>query len=251
MDSLLSLLNVSLNYHTKQKETLAVKDLSFDVSSGEFAAIIGPSGCGKTSILSLIAGLIKGYGGDVFFDGEKLLKPSEKIGYMLQRDELFPWLTISENVYLPLKIKRLYNKENKDLADELIKKYGLIDFCDFYPNQLSGGMRQRAALIRTLAASPELLLLDEPFSALDYQTRLVVCNDVHGIIKSENKTALLVTHDISEAVSLSDKIIVLTQRPAKVKNCYILDFDKDLTPIERRESDRFSQWFETLWRDLN
>ncbi len=251
MDNLLELQGVCLTYHTKNKETPAIKDLTFSVKRGEFTAIIGPSGCGKTSIMTLISGLMPASGGKIIIDGEPVVKPSDKIGYMLQKDELFPWLTIMKNVMLPLEIKKKSNDKAKEYVTTLLEKYGLKEFADYYPNQLSGGMRQRAALIRTLAASPELLLLDEPFSALDYQTRLSVCNDVHKIIKTEGKTALLVTHDISEALSLADKIVVLTDRPSRVKNSYELDFDKELSPLKRRENKEFSQWFETLWRQLN
>ena len=251
MKNLLKFEKVSLTYYTKTNETLAIKDLSFNINQGEFVAIIGPSGCGKTSILSLTAGLLKLSGGNITLYNKPITKPDDKIAYMLQKDHLFPWLTIEKNIRLPLKIKGKLNEESIIYANNLIKKYGLEDFRRYYPDQLSGGMRQRAALIRTLCAKPDLLLLDEPFSALDYQTRLYVCEDVYKIIRSENKTALLVTHDISEAISLADKIIVLTKRPATVKNEHQIDFDKSQTPITRREDKRFSLWFEKLWGELN
>ena len=251
MDGILSLNNVGLIYHTKHNETVAVKDLSFTVENGSFVAIIGPSGCGKTSILSLISGLIKKSAGSVELNGEEVLSPNDGIGYMLQKDQLFPWLTIEKNIFLPLEIKKKLNADTKNYVYGLIEKYGLKDFKKYYPNELSGGMRQRVALIRTLSSSPSLLLLDEPFSALDYQTRLAVCDDVHNIIKTEKKTALLVTHDISEAISLSDKVIVLTSRPAKVKSEYEMNFERALSPLQRREDKAFSVWFETLWRELN
>ncbi len=251
MEPLLELKNVALTYHTKTDETLAVSGLSFSVYKNQFVALIGPSGCGKTSILSLISGLLKISEGSVKLNGKEILKPNDGIGYMLQKDQLFTWLTIEQNARLPLIIKNIKTQKNVDYINDLLKKYGLWEFRKYYPDQLSGGMRQRVALIRTLSSKPELLLLDEPFSALDYQTRITVCDDVLNMIKAENKTAILVTHDISEAISLSDVIIVLTKRPAKVKAIYTLDFDKSLSPLNRREDKKFSTWFELLWKELN
>ena len=251
MDDILKFDNVCLKYQTESGETLAIKDLSFSVKYGEFVSIVGPSGCGKTTILSLIAGLIKASNGKILYKGSELNKIFENIGYMLQRDELFPWRTIEKNVFLPLEIKKINTPENKKRTIELVEKYGLKDFLKSYPSQLSGGMRQRVALIRTLSFSPDLLLLDEPFSALDAQTRLKVCNDVHKIITLENKTAILVTHDIAEAISVSDRIIVLTKRPATVYKEHRLSFDKNLSPLKRREEKEFSMLFDKLWRELN
>ena len=251
MESLLTINGVKLIYHSKTTETLAVADLSFNVAKGQFVALIGPSGCGKTRILSLIAGLMPPSSGDIILNGKKVVRPDDKIGYMLQKDQLFPWLTIEDNVLLPLKIKKKLNDKTRKFAFDLIEKYKLKEFVKYYPKQLSGGMRQRVALIRTLSSCPELLLLDEPFSALDYQTRLSVCDDVFSIIKSENKTALLVTHDISEAISVADKIIVLSKRPTKVKAEHEIYFENAFTPLKRRENKKFSYWFEVLWRELN
>ena len=232
-----------MHYHTKQGETVAVQNLNFSVSEGQFAAVIGPSGCGKTTLLSLAAGLLKPTEGEVKNSGVRF-------GYMLQKDELFPWRTIEKNITLPLAIRKADTAESRERALSLAVKYGLGDFLKHYPDQLSGGMRQRAALIRTLASAPELLLLDEPFSALDYQTRLSVCNDVYCIIKGEKKTAILVTHDISEAISLADRIIVLSKRPATVLFVHDIDFG-GIAPLKRRESPQFSVWFEKLWKELN
>ena len=252
MNTILNIEKISLSYHTKQGEIQAIKNISFDVSDGEFIAIVGSSGCGKTSILSIIAGLLKPSDGKVFLFGKQIEKPTQSIGYMLQKDQLFPWRTIENNTMLPLEIHGIKNDESKKKAVEsLLKKYGLWEFRKSYPNQLSGGMRQRVALIRTLASSPKLLLLDEPFSALDYQTRLAVCDDVYSIIKREKKTAILVTHDISEAIALADRIIVLTNRPSKILNIHYIDTDKTISPLKRRESKDFSSWFERLWRELN
>ncbi|MBO5067440.1 MAG: ABC transporter ATP-binding protein [Clostridia bacterium] len=250
MKKLLEFINVSLTYQTLTDEITAIDGLSFNCHDGEFVSIIGPSGCGKTTILSLIAGLIKPSNGKILLDGESVIKPGNNLGYMLQKDQLFPWRTIEKNIFLPLEIKGKLSEENKNFALSLLEKYGLIDFRKNYPEQLSGGMRQRVALIRTLVSNPKLLLLDEPFSALDYQTRLAVCDDVYSIIKAEGKTAVLVTHDISEAISMSDKIIVLTDRPAKVKSIFKPKLDGS-TPIRRRESKDFGLLFEQIWRELN
>lgn len=251
MKTLLEITNLSLFYQTETAEIKAVDSLNLSVTSGEFVAIIGRSGCGKTSILSVIAGLLP-YEGEVKVLGKKVDSPGKNVGYMLQRDELFEWLTVEENVYLPLKIRR--QKKRKDLienVENLTAKYGLKGFMKRYPSELSGGMRQRAALIRTLVCAPELLLLDEPFSALDYQTRLAVCDDVYAIIKNENKTAILVTHDISEAISVADRIVILSARPAKITAIHDMPFDKSLPPLRRRECPEFAGIFEQVWRDLN
>lgn len=247
---LLEFKDVSLTYHTKTGETLAAEHMSFSVSEGEFVAVIGPSGCGKTTVLSLAAGLLKPSSGEVLVYGKPPARGAEYLGYMLQKDELFPWRSVESNIVLPLEIKRMNTPERRKRALALAEKYGLGGFLKHLPDQLSGGMRQRAALIRTLAADPELLLLDEPFSALDYQTRLSVCDDVYNIIRSEKKTAILVTHDISEAISVADRILVLSARPARVVAAHKLGFGSTV-PLKRRESPQFSGWFETLWRELN
>ena len=251
MEELLKLDNVSLTYQSETGETEAVKNLSFTVNKGQFIAIIGPSGCGKTTVLSLIDGLIKPTSGKIFFKGSEHVSTTKHIGYMLQRDELFAWRTIENNVFLPLEIKKINNKKNKEYAKNLIEKYGLGDFKKAYPSELSGGMRQRVALIRTLVFNPEILLLDEPFSALDYQTRLNVCNDVYSIISKENKTAILVTHDISEAISMADEVLVLSKRPATILARHVLDLDKSKSPLARREDKNFAKWFDLLWKELN
>lgn len=242
MKEVLRFENVSMHYHSRQGETVAVKDLSLHVEEGEFVAIIGPSGCGKTTLLSLAAGLLQPTSGKVISHGT--------FGYMLQKDELFPWRTIEKNIFLPLEIKGRDTPSQRTRALALAEKYGLKQFLKSYPNALSGGMRQRAALIRTLSVDPNILLLDEPFSALDYQTRLSVCDDVYKIIRTEKKTALLITHDISEAISVADRILVLSQRPATVVAEHALDFTES-EPLRRRESKAFSAWFELLWKELN
>ncbi len=251
MDGILKIENVSLNYQSEIAETLAIKNINMTVKDGEFIAIIGPSGCGKTTLLSIIAGLMKPTTGKITLKGEQILKPSKNIGYMLQRDELFPWRTIEKNALLPLEIKKIKDQSYKNSVFNLLEKYGLKDFLKAYPQEISGGMRQRVALIRTLASNPDLLLLDEPFSALDYQTRIAVCDDVYKIITMEHKTAILVTHDISEAISMADRVIVLSERPATIFNEHEYSPDKNILPLKRREEKDFGKKFETLWRELN
>lgn len=241
--------DVRLTYHTAAGETTAAEHLTFSVGAGEFIAVIGPSGCGKTTLLSLAAGLLAPSAGQVRMHGAPV-RCGRGVGYMLQKDELFPWRTVEENIVLPLEIAGQNTPQQRKRALELAEKYGLGGFLKHGPDQLSGGMRQRAALIRTLAARPQLLLLDEPFSALDYQTRLSVCDDVYNIIRAENKTALLVTHDISEAISVADRVLVLTARPARVAAAHALGFG-GAVPLERRKDARFARWFDVLWQELN
>ena len=250
MNTILTLENISLTYQTLKSETEAIKNINFSVDTGEFVSIVGPSGCGKTTILSLISGLLSASSGKIFLDGEEINKISTNVGYMFQRDNLFEWLTVNQNILLGPKINHKKNCLPEEKLNDLINNYGLSGFEKAKPNELSGGMRQRVSLIRTLALNPKLLLLDEPFSALDYQTRLSVQNDIHSIIKSEGKTAILVTHDISEAVVMSDKIIILTKRPGSIKKIINLEFDKALTPMQRRDSPLFNQYFKTLWEEL-
>lgn len=244
--------NISLNYHTMSGETKALSKMTFDVYKNEFLTIVGPSGCGKSTMLSIIAGLTEKSGGEVLMPGSKNQDITELIGYMFQRDELFPWRTILENIFLGLETKHNLNKKTKNHAVNLMKKYGLWDFAQHYPNELSGGMRQKAALIRTLATDPEILLLDEPFSALDHQTRLMISGEVHKIIRNENKTAILISHDISEAINLSDRIIIFSKRPSHVKRTLNLDENFLGIPIsEKRKSPFFGEYFDTVWSELN
>ncbi|MGN1222975.1 MAG: ABC transporter ATP-binding protein [Christensenellales bacterium] len=257
-ERLLQIKNLTLNYHSKSGETQALKNISFDVFNGEFIAIVGPSGCGKTTLLNAIGGLIKKSNGQILLDGSEILSDknskTREIGYMFQKDHLFEWRTILENVKLGLEFDKNLTKDNKKEKEEyilnLLKKYGLYDFRNKYPRELSGGMRQRASLIRTLALNPKILLLDEPFSALDFQTRLNVCDDVSSIISKENKTAILVTHDISEAISLADRIIILSKRPAEIKKIVKIDLKESGLPLKRRENKNFSKYFEEIWRSI-
>ena len=243
--------NAALTYQSSDGEVAALQDISLDMEEGELCSIVGPSGCGKSTLLGAIAGLEQLDSGSILIDGEEVHGPSSRIGLMPQRDQLFEWKTIAENVMLGLQIRRQDTPQNRSRVADLLARYGLTDFARKRPGQLSGGMRQRCALIRTLAIEPRILLLDEPFSALDYQTRLAVSADIHAILRREHKTALLVTHDIAEAVSLSDRIFVLSRRPAVVKCVHDLRPLKELTPLQRRDHPSFHIHFNTIWKELD
>ena len=243
--NILNIKNLSKTYHSISGETNALNNINFTVDKEDFIGIIGPSGCGKSTILNIISKL------DTDYKGKIVLKDNVKVAYMLQEDALFSWLTILDNVLLGLKIKKELNNDNKKYVICLLKKYGLYDFKDKYPTSLSGGMKQRVALIRTLAIKPDILLLDEPFSALDYQTRLKVSDDVFKIIKEEKKTVLMVTHDISEAISMCNKIIVLSKRPSTIKSIYNIELENSSTPIKNRESPNFQYYFKQIWKDID
>jgi NitT/TauT family transport system ATP-binding protein len=243
--------NLSMKYHSLNGEVMALEDINLTVDEGEFVSIVGPSGCGKSTLLSLFAGLLFPSEGRVIVGGRQVTGPSSQVGYMLQKDHLFEWRTILENVVLGLEITKTLNSESRNYVSRLLETYGLADFKNKYPNQLSGGMRQRAALIRTLATNPQILLLDEAFSALDYQTRLVVEEDIYSIIKKENKTAVLVTHDIAESISMADRVVVLTKRPGTVKSIYNITLScEKRTPMNSREAPEFRHYFNRIWRDL-
>lgn len=245
MKSILKIDSLRKTYHTKDTETLAVENFSFELTPGEFIAIVGPSGCGKSTILSILADL------DKKSDGKIDLDKDIKIGYMLQNDSLFEWRTIYSNCLLGLEINKELTEDNKNYVTTLLKNYGLYDFKDSYPSNLSGGMRQRCALIRTLATKPDILLLDEPFSALDYQTRLSVSDDVYKIIKKENKSAIMVTHDLAEAISMADKVIVLSKRPSVIKSVYDIKLTDKSTPINNRKAKEFSYYYDLIWKDID
>lgn len=244
--------NIKKIYQAKNGELEALNNISLSVKEGEFVSIIGPSGCGKSTLLSIIAGLEEKTAGSVYIDNEEIIGVSRKIGYMLQKDSLLEWRNIYQNIMIGLEIQGIKSKENEEYVEELLKKYSIYDFKNKFPSQLSGGMRQRVALIRTLAIRPKILLLDEAFSALDYQTRMLVIKDVYRILKNENKTVLMVTHDLSEAISMSDKVVVLSNRPSKIKNIYDIKFDmKDRNPMNCRENPKFSKYYESLWKELD
>ncbi len=251
MSIAVELRKISKSYHSLQSETFAIENISFEVEEGEFISIVGPSGCGKSTLLSIICGLVPATCGEILIMGKDVKDADADIGYMLQKDHLFEWRNIYSNVLLGLEIRHKLTEENKEYAYDLLCKYGLEEFGKHYPSELSGGMRQRAALIRTLALKPDILLLDEPFSALDYQTRLHVADEIGTIIKNEKKTAILVTHDISEAVSVSDRVIVLTQRPSTVKAVHDIEFDMpERTPLKSREAVEFKDYFNSIWKEL-
>lgn len=240
--------NVCFSYHNLKGETQALSNISFQIEKGEFAAIVGPSGCGKSTLLSLIAGLSKPEQGEINLH----ISDRKKIGYMLQQDHLFEWRTIMKNILLGPEINKTLTKEKEELAVRLLKEYGLYQFKDKKPGELSGGMKQRAALIRTMMMEPELLLLDEPFSALDYQTRLMVSGDIGKIIKSTGITAILITHDLSEAISLADRIIVLSGRPAMVKKDFPVHLTlSDDSYLAARNAPEFAGYFSILWKEIS
>lgn len=250
--NILEVKNIAQKYQAENGETIAITDISFSAEKGEFISIVGPSGCGKSTLLSIISGLLKPSAGEVFVNGSRVLGVTSHIGYMLQNDNLLDWRTIYKNVLFGLEIRNIKTPENVARAEDLLKKYGLYEFRNNYPSQLSGGMRQRAALIRTLAVNPDLLLLDEAFSALDYQTRLTVTDDVYGILKQEQVTTIMVTHDIPESISMSDRIIILTQRPAEIKEIMSIDFDmENRTPLSCRNNPNFSRYFNHIWKELS
>ena len=253
--SILQTIDLKKYYGTEPNITRALNGVNFTVEQGEFVSLVGPSGCGKSTLLSLIAGLIEAENGTIFLDGEpseKSFRKSAKIGYMLQHDHLFEWRSILKNVLLGAEINKSVSRKTKQHAKDLLCQYGLERFINSRPSELSGGMRQRAALIRTLMPNPELLLLDEPFSALDYQTRLTVSDDIGKIIKHSGKTALLVTHDLSEAISLADRIIILTKRPAHIARIVPIAFSiENDTPLNRRNAPEFKQYFNEIWKELN
>lgn len=252
MEPLVELKNICFSYHSMEGETPTLTDINITIEEGEFVAVVGPSGCGKSTILNLISGLIKPESGSIFVKGQPLEDADVNIGYMLQKDHLFEWRTIYRNVILGLEIQKKLNDNTKAKVEEMLKTYGLEEFRNARPSQLSGGMRQRAALIRTLALEPSLLLLDEPFSALDYQTRLSVADDIGQILKAQKKTALLVTHDISEAISMADQVIVLSNRPAIVKKVVSIDMDiPNRTPMASRNAPAFKTYFNMIWKELN
>ena len=245
-NKILEVNHLKKTYHDESGEIEALRDISFSVYNNEFLSIVGPSGCGKSTILSILSRLV-----DTQSECIKFNKKNCILGYMLQKDSLFPWRTILDNCLLGLEITNSLTKENKDYVINLLKTYGLGEFINKYPSSLSGGMRQRVALIRTLAIKPDILLLDEAFSALDYQTKLALSDDVYQIIKKEGKTAIMVTHDLAEAISMSDRIIVLSKRPATIKKIYNIELTNKSTPINNRKCREFPKYYEMIWRDLD
>jgi NitT/TauT family transport system ATP-binding protein len=246
--------NVDLRYFSRTGETEALKDITLSVSTGEFVAIVGQSGCGKSTLLSLISGILRPTGGDVLVDGKPVRGPNRKVGYMLQQDYLFEWRTILNNAVLGAEIQGADMTKARERATQLLTRYGLGRFLDHLPRQLSGGMRQRVALARTLATEPDIVLLDEPFSALDSQTRLALADEITAILRRERKTAILVTHDIGEAISMADRVIVLSRRPGRVKSehtiCFASNGAARPAPLAVRRVPQFGTYFDTLWQEL-
>ncbi|HHV58765.1 MAG TPA: ABC transporter ATP-binding protein [Clostridiaceae bacterium] len=252
MSDIVAVHNLGMKYHSLNGEIDALKNVNFTVKKGEFICIVGPSGCGKSTLLSLLAGLLKPTEGEVYIKGKKVSGASLDVGYMFQKDHLFEWRTIHRNVLIGPEIRRTLTDETKEYVLNLLKTYGLYEFKDKYPSQLSGGMRQRAALIRTIATKPDILLLDEAFSALDYQTRLAVNDDIYSIIKKENKTAILVTHDIAESISMADRVFVFSKRPGTIKNIYEIKLScPQRTPLCSRDAPEFRYYFNKIWKELD
>lgn len=249
--ALLSLRNVAKHFFSQENVLEAIRNVSLEVDAGEFVSIIGPSGCGKTTILSMVAGLLEQSEGEILLQDTPITNANTDVGYMLQQDYLFPWLTIGQNIDIALTITKKKNKPNQAYTRELLDQMGLADREHDMPSALSGGMKQRVALVRTLAAKPSLLLLDEPFSALDFQTKLKLEDLIHETLKEKRKTALLVTHDISEAIAMSDRIILLTNRPAMINNTFIVPEElKALSPLDARQHPTFQDWFQLIWKEL-
>ncbi len=251
MNPLLKVEHLSYAYHSAGGETCALSDLSFQVEKGEFIAIVGPSGCGKSTLLSLISGLLLPEKGDILLDGKPVSQSRAAVGYMLQKDHLLEWRTIYQNAVLGLEIQHRLTEKNLLRVEQMLEDYGLATFKNARPSQLSGGMRQRAALIRTLAPNPAVLLLDEPFSALDYLTRISVCDDIYKILKKQKKTAVMVTHDLSEAISVADRIIILSSRPAAIRKILPVRLSlEERTPLLSRSAPEFKEYFNLIWKEL-
>jgi NitT/TauT family transport system ATP-binding protein len=246
---------VTLNYFTPERETLALSNINLAVQRGEFVAIVGSSGCGKSTLLSLVSGLLKPSRGSIAIDGNEVTAPSPRVGYMFQRDTLLDWRTILDNVLIGAELLKLDKRAARARALDLLTRYGLGEFVNALPSQLSGGMRQRVALARTLCCEPDLLLLDEPFSALDYQTRLALSDEIAAILRDENKTIILVTHDIGEAISMADRVIVMSRRPGRIKCEHRIAFpsfgETRPTPFEARKCSEFAGYFQTIWDELD
>ena len=243
--------NIEKKYLSVKGETMALQGINLSIKKNQFISIVGPSGCGKTTLLSIISGLIPPDNGRVLINDKEIKGICEKIGYMLQEDYLFEWRTVYQNVKLALEIKGMVDDSTEYKIMNLLKSYGIADFSDYYPNDLSGGMRQRVALARTLATDPEILLLDEPFSALDYQTKLTLEQEMANILNETPKTVVLVTHDIAEAISMSDRVIILSKRPGRIKKIVNIEFLGDLTPLEKRNKKKFQDYFDAIWKELD
>ena len=249
--NLIEMKDITHVYVTEREAKLAIESLHLEINEGEFISLVGPSGCGKTTILSMIAGLLFPTKGGVRLSGDVIKSPSPKVGYMLQQDYLYPWRTIRENILIGLEITGQLTKDSAQKTSEMLANMGLAGTENLYPSSLSGGMRQRVALVRTLATSPDLLLLDEPFSALDYQTKLQLEDLISDILREQGKTAILVTHDLSEAIAVSDKVIVLDKNPGRIRRTFLIpDEIRKAQPFYAREQAGFNELFNEIWREL-
>ncbi len=253
MKEMLNINHLGYAYHSLKGETDVIDDMSFQVYDGEFVAFVGPSGCGKSTLLSLIAGLLTPTSGNILINNLEAKTAGKNIGYMLQKDHLLEWRSTIKNLTLGLEVQNKLTESSYIMINQMLSTYGLVKFQNAKPSELSGGMRQRAALIRTLLLEPDILLLDEPFSALDYQTRLEVSDDIWGIIKKEKKTAILITHDIAEAISMADRVYILSGRPAHIKNVININLSVDgiRTPLRARSAPEFASYFDQVWKELN
>lgn len=248
-DALLVFDHVCMRYHQQSGGTAVLEDFTLSVRRGEFVALLGPSGCGKSTVLSLAAGLLRPDAGRVLLRGQPISSPPAHMGYMLQRDHLFDWLTVRDNALVGLRVRGKPTKKQLSLVDSLLESCGLAEFAHAFPGQLSGGMRQRAALVRTLAVEPEFLLLDEPFSALDSQTRIQLADEVKQALSGSDRATILVTHDVSEAISMADRVVVLTHRPARIKSEHGIELVGG--PMQRRRDARFRDYFDRIWKELD
>ncbi|HHX75280.1 MAG TPA: ABC transporter ATP-binding protein [Firmicutes bacterium] len=251
-DALVTVSNVGMTFHSPEGEIHALQEITLQVTEGEFVSIVGPSGCGKSTLLNIVAGLLTPTEGEVFIRDKKVTGPTSLVGYMPQSDQLFEWRTIWKNVLLGLEVQKKLQPDTIAFAEQMLHNYGLAGFKNAYPGQLSGGMRQRVALIRTLAINPSILLLDEAFSALDYQTRLLVADDIKQIITREKKTTILVTHDIAEAISMADRVVVFSKRPGRIKAVHDIQLTCAVrTPLRCREAPEFRDYFNLIWKELD
>jgi NitT/TauT family transport system ATP-binding protein len=249
--SFLKVQDIHHTYFTKASATTALSNISLMVEEGEFVSFLGPSGCGKTTLLSIISSLLKPTQGTVLLENKPVSTSKNEIGYMLQQDYLFPWKTIEENILLGLKLSKQLNEKTKSAAHSLLNQIGLVGVEKQLPKQLSGGMRQRVALVRTLATEPKLLMLDEPFSALDYQTKLKLEDLVSKTLDEFSKTAILVTHDIGEAIAMSDRIFLFSAKPGRIYKTFEMPEElRNLSPFEARNHEAFQGIFQTIWKEL-